>query len=400
MRLVDRWVGGAVCILLTAYRMLRDAVYKRKSEPVTRILFVKLAEQGSTVLAVAAIRRACEMVGRENVYFLVFEENRFILDVMELIPPQNVVAIRTGTLRDTFSGAMAAIKTLNALKIDAAIDMEFFARSSAALTFLSGAHQRTGFHAGCGDGPYRGNLMTHRLTFNPHLHTADTFESLVGVLTAGPEQLPTLDFTPGDPHPAPTFQTTDRETDEMRLLLREAANGKEVKSLVLLNANCSDLVPLRRWPVDRYVILAQKLLERYDELHVAMTGAPTEANDVDPLVKMVGSDRCFNLAGRTTLRQLLCVYQIAQVLVTNDSGPAHFAALTPIDVVTLFGPETPKLFAARSPRNHVFYEGIVCSPCLSAYNNRTSRCQSNVCMQKIAVDHVFEKVCELYEARR
>ncbi len=51
---------------------------------------------GSTVLAYTAIRRAVEMVGRENVYFVVFAENRFILDLLDLIPPENVFAINAG----------------------------------------------------------------------------------------------------------------------------------------------------------------------------------------------------------------------------------------------------------------------------------------------------------------
>jgi ADP-heptose:LPS heptosyltransferase len=105
------------------------------------------------------------------------------------------------------------------------------------------------------------------------------------------------------------------------------------------------------------------------------------------------------LAGRTTLRQLLVLYNLAEVLVTNDSGPAHFATLTPIDVVTLFGPETPALFAARSPRNHVFWQAIACSPCVSALNQRVSSCRDNVCMQQIAVDAVYKKVCEIYDRR-
>jgi len=37
--------------------------------------------------------------------------------------------------------------------------------------------------------------------------------------------------------------------------------------------------------------------------------------------------------------------------VINDSGPAHCATLTPVWTVVLFGPETPRLFAARTPRN-------------------------------------------------
>ena len=45
---------------------------------------------------------------------------------------------------------------------------------------------------------------------------------------------------------------------------------------------------------------------------------------------------------------LMVLYTMCEILVTNDSGPAHFASLTPINVVTLFGPETPDLFAARN----------------------------------------------------
>ena len=65
----------------------------KATEKVRRIVFVKLAEQGTTVLAYSAIQRAVEMVGRENVFFLTFEHNRFILDAIDLIPGRNVVSI-------------------------------------------------------------------------------------------------------------------------------------------------------------------------------------------------------------------------------------------------------------------------------------------------------------------
>src|SRR5262249_1778033 len=101
----------------------------------------------------------------------------------------------------------------------------------------------------------------------------------------------------------------------------------------------------------------------------------------------------------TTLRELLVLYTLADVLVTNDSGPAHFATLTPLDVVTLFGPEHPALFAARSLRNRVLWAGVPCSPCVTPYNNRTSPCRNNVCMQPIPVAPVFAAVVELLESR-
>jgi ADP-heptose:LPS heptosyltransferase len=117
------------------------------------------------------------------------------------------------------------------------------------------------------------------------------------------------------------------------------------------------------------------------------------------LIEAVQSPRCFSIAGRTSLRELIVAYGLAEVLVTNDSGPAHFAGVAPIDVVTLFGPETPELFGARSPRNHIFWAGLACSPCVSALNNRVSTCQDNVCMQRIEVDAVFQRVCEILAAR-
>jgi ADP-heptose:LPS heptosyltransferase len=170
--------------------------------------------------------------------------------------------------------------------------------------------------------------------------------------------------------------------------------------LILLNPNASDLLPLRRWPGERYVDLARRLLAQFPEAQLGFTGAPEEAAETERLVREVNSKRCICLGGRTTLRQLMVLYTLAEILVTNDSGPAHFAALTPIHVVTLFGPETPALFAARTPRHEAIWLGLGCSPCVSAYNNRQSPCQDNVCMKQISVEQVFQEVCKIYARRR
>lgn len=96
----------------------------------------------------------------------------------------------------------------------------------------------------------------------------------------------------------------------------------------------------------------------------------------------------------------MLLYMRSELLVTNDSGPAHFASLTPIHVVTLFGPETPALFGARSANTTALWAGLACSPCVNAYNNRQSPCRDNLCMQAISVDQVFAVVAKIYDARR
>ena len=179
----DRWLGVPLCAVLTLVRKVFGPGRPSRACPVHKILFIKFAEQGSTVLAYPAICRATEMVGRENVYFVVFEDNRFILDVMEIIPEQNVITISTKSPFALATGAFRAILRARKIDIDAVIDMEFLTRFSAMLTFLTGAKSRVGFHAFFGDGPYRGDLMTHRLLYNPHLHTSQMFEAMVEALT-------------------------------------------------------------------------------------------------------------------------------------------------------------------------------------------------------------------------
>jgi len=401
LRTIDRWIGTTLTIILTGMRKLSGKRQSGGVSAIRRVLFVKLAEQGSTVLAYGAIIRAVKMAGRQNVYFLVFEENRFILDAMAIIPEQNVIAIKTGSLFSLLVSIVAAVRKMRSLRLDAAVDMEFFARASAVFTYLSGAARRVGFHAYAGDGPYRGDLMTHRLVYNPHIHTSQAFEAMVEALHHNADlfpafaiQAPALGGTA-----APKFSPSAAEIEAVRELLREVTGKDGVPPIILLNANCSDLLPLRRWEGDNYIALARLLLKRYDSLYIAFTGAPEESGPVHELVRQVGSKRCVSLAGRTTLRQLLIVYSQSQLLVTNDSGPAHFATLTPVDVITLFGPETPKLFAAPSERSHTIWAGTVCSPCVNAYNNRQLTCKNNLCMQLILVDEVFEKVCEVFDRR-
>src|SRR5438094_2178145 len=395
----DRWVGVPLCAILTLLRRIFECARRpRGPHQVRRILFVKFAEQGSTVLAYPAIRRAIEMVGRENVYFVVFEDNRFILDVMEIIPDGNVITIATKSLFGLATCALRAVLRVRKIGIDAVVDMEFLTRLSAILTFTTGAKSRVGFHTFFGDGPYRGDLMTHRLSYNPYLHTSQMFEAMVEALTRDPAVLPTFDFTPSGNQPLARFRPSPSEAAEINALLQREDPRIGSAPLILLNPNASDLLPLRRWPPLRYVELARRLLERYPELFIVFTGAPAEAAPNNQLADEVGSDRVVRLAGKTTLRQLLVLYTRSAILVTNDSGPAHFASMTPIRVVALFGPETPALFAARSPNATALWAGIACSPCVNAYNNRQSVCRNNLCMQAITVDDVFSEVTRIYDS--
>src|SRR5207237_378675 len=125
--------------------------------------------------------------------------------------------------------------------------------------------------------------------------------------------------------------------------------------------------------------------------------APSEQAAAEEVGKRVGSDRVICLAGRTTFRQLLILYTIADVLVTNDSGPGHFSSMTDLETVILFGPETPALYGPLGEHSHVILAKLACSPCVNVLNHRFSPCTNNVCMQSIEVEQVHEKVCQVLE---
>jgi ADP-heptose:LPS heptosyltransferase len=396
MRRIDRWLGVSLCFLLTVVRFFVSKFHNASIGPVRRILFVKLAEQGATVVAYPAILKVVERVGRENVYFIVFEKNRYILDIMEVVPAENIITIPTQGLFGVMVGFLRAIRHIRRIKIDTAIDFEFFSRASALICWLSGARRRIGLHSFAGEAPYRGNLMTHPIPYNCHVHTSDMYRILIESTDAPTRTLPALKIAGNTgQYCLPKLCPHPWEVKELKQLLHKETGLDDISSIILLNANAGDLLPCRCWPTQNYVELARRLIDKYPDVCVVFTGAPKEASVAQSLAAEVVSDRCTCLAGKTTFRQLIVLYAISDAIVTNDSGPAHFAALTPINIIVLFGPETPILFAPMGPRVHVINAALACSPCVSAFNNRQTRCRDNLCMQAITVDEVFTKTCQV-----
>ena len=91
-----------------------------------------------------------------------------------------------------------------------------------------------------------------------------------------------------------------------------------------------------------------------------------------------------------TVRALVVLLHLGALLITNDGGTGHMAALTPIASIVLFGPETPVLYGSLSPRAINLHKPLSCSPCLTAYNHRQSPCDgNNVCLQTISPEEVL-----------
>jgi ADP-heptose:LPS heptosyltransferase len=399
IRFLDYWLGVPACALLTGLRRLAGGAAPRPGPARPgRILYLKFIEQGATVLAQDAIRRGTQAVGRDNLYFCVFESNRAILDLLGTVPAANIISIRDKQLLTFAIDFLRAAWTVRRRGVDTVIDMEFFSRASAIFTFLTGAATRVGLHRFTGELPYRGDLMTHRVQYLPHLHISMQYSVLVEAAFHDPAELPMLKVSPfakatgdkplADTAPPPQFVPTPAQLQGMH----ERLNTAGASPIVVLNPNASDLLPLRKWQSARFVALAQRIHEAYPNALVVLTGAASEREAAEALCREIDRPRTVSVAGRTTLPELLTLYTVADVLVTNDSGPGHFASLTPVHAIVMFGPETPRLFGPLAPSTTVIWKELACSPCVSVFNHRLSPCRNNVCMQSITVDEVFDAV--------
>ena len=149
---------------------------------------------------------------------------------------------------------------------------------------------------------------------------------------------------------------------------------------------------LRRWPIDNYLGLAEKLLRA--GRNVVLVGGLTDRWINSAFANM----GVVNLIGETTLVNLLPVLDGADAIVGNDSGILHLAALTNAGIVALFGPTPANAFVPRGrDRTIVLEEGnrVSCSPCYDGKNY--APCSRNICLEAITVSRVFEAVESLCE---
>ena len=403
---IDRRGGVVLCFLFTLLEKARLALIPgaRRMPPVERVLFIKPVEQGAIVLAYGAIKHAVNKVGRNNVFVFAFAKNREILDILRVIPADNVLTVRDDNFVIFFLDMLRAILKMRRLRIDTAIDLEIFARISILIAWLSGARRRVGLHRFNSEGPYRGGLVTHRVQYNPYLHTAQAFDVFVRSAFVDPREAPLLKEAPLSPLcPPPPFVPSKADIDAVNEALNDRlpplprTEGAPYP-LVIFNPKCRDELPVRKWADAEFIGVGRELLKSHPEARILVTGLAFEREDCEAMTAAIDPARCINLAGQLNLRGLITLMTLCDGLVTSDSGPAHFAAMTSISGVVLFGPETPLLYSPLTDRLRVVYLGLACSPCFSPMNYRLSPCTDNQCMQQIAVERVHHTLCEALEA--
>jgi ADP-heptose:LPS heptosyltransferase len=265
--------------------------------------------------------------------------------------------------------------------------MEGLSCASALISYLSGATQRVGFYNFSSYGPYRGRLFTRELNYTFQHHIGRQFVALVRAATQ-PFACELFKESSATTDGPPRFVPQPGELSALRDALGAQLQRDAVR-IVILNPNCSDLLPLRRWPLQNFVELGKQLASEDPGLTLVITGSSAERPQAEALALAIGSAVAVSLAGRTSLRELLALYSMSDLLISNDSGPVHFAALTPIRVLALFGPETPVLYGPVGEHSLSLSLDLACSPCVNLLNHRISPCKDNQCMKRMSVEQVL-----------
>ncbi len=242
--------------------------------------------------------------------------------------------------------------------------------SSAWWFFRGGVKRRIGFRSGI-----RAPLLTDPLPFPEDRSTSHQ----VGVY----KKL----LQPFGIEPSKTLPYLTLTDDELAAAKEELQRlGTEGQTIVGVNPGAA-YGSAKCWPPERFRDLAKKFLEEKN-YSLLFFGDQKTAPLVEEVTAGLGN-RAINLAGRTTLRELMALIASCDLFLTNDSGPMHIASALQRPLVALFG-STSEVKTGPYYGETVIHKHPSCSPCFK----RTCPIDFR-CMKQISVDEVYRELVSL-----
>lgn len=144
--------------------------------------------------------------------------------------------------------------------------------------------------------------------------------------------------------------------------------------------------PAKRWLPERFAEAAGKIGAR-SSIQWILFGTARDATVGEPIAATLGS-QCVNRIGQTTLDQLINELRECRLLITNDTGTMHLAALLGIPVVAIFGSTEPHLTRPLGNGHIILRHHVECSPCFLRECPIDFRCMKAVTVQEV-VDAVL-----------
>jgi ADP-heptose:LPS heptosyltransferase len=272
--------------------------FRSKLRPVPkRILFLEISEMGSAIIAYASIAHLKEQFQTEELFFLIFEKNRESVELLGLIPPQNIIGLPDHSFLAFALGALKALMKARRLGIDTAVDLELFSRFTAIFSLLCGAKNRVGFSNYTAEGLYRGSFLTHPVFYNPHQHMALNFMALAAALAAPAGERPLLKRDVGAlVRDLPRFKPSQEEKQQLAALLKSINPGFSTsKQLIVINPDPGEALPIRGWPLENFIESVTQLAARLPYSMFAVVGLERSKPYADAIAAALGPDRFLDL---------------------------------------------------------------------------------------------------------
>lgn len=145
----------------------------------------------------------------------------------------------------------------------------------------------------------------------------------------------------------------------------------------------------KRWYPQQFAKVAIELSKQYD---IKIFGGPNEkdiADDIEKLLKQSHVTNYINLAGKTSIEELIENIASLDLFITNDSGPMHLAAAFSIPTVCIFGPTRYKETSQwNNPNSILIRKELECSPCMK----RVCPLKHHDCMKLITAKIVLDEL--------
>jgi len=260
-------------------------------------------------------------------------------------------------------------------------DMEVYSNWSAVIATLSLALNRYGYYRKSSE--FKKGLHTETIFFNAQKHISEVYDQMALIVSA-------------------------RSRADLSGILKIFDKDKKICSgilnrlniphspVIIINPNASDLLIERRWPAERWVEYLNKIVFDLPDNIFLITGAQGDIGHVASIHARLSDnarERVFNVAGKFSLGQFLALVERCVLIVTNDSGPLHFAVALNRPTVSIWGPGDPGHYAPIKGINKIIYKSVYCSPCL--HHTEFPPCHgNNICVKEISVDNVLEATKE------
>ncbi|MFD2177058.1 lipopolysaccharide heptosyltransferase II [Veronia pacifica] len=122
--------------------------------------------------------------------------------------------------------------------------------------------------------------------------------------------------------------------------------------------------PAKRWPEKHYANVAEKLILEGNQ--ILLFGGPKDrevTQSIKEALPVALQDKCFNLAGETSLVDAIDLLAACHTVFSNDSGLMHVAAAVGTNIVAIYGSSSPKYTPPLSGRVRMVNTDIGCRPC-------------------------------------